>query len=264
MPIRLEVTIDLLRSYGDSGPSDVILGEVMTEELFRDDGYRQSCEATVVSVDERGIILDCTVFYATGGGQPGDTGILETADGQRVEIVDCIKDAEKGDHLHVLAENALGLTAGDTVTASINWERRHHHMRMHSALHLLCAVVEGGVTGGSVGEAKSRLDFDLPDTNLDKEQINADLNRLIQEDHPVGISVISEDELNANPEMVRTMSVQPPRGQGGVRVIEIQDTDLQPCGGTHVKSTGEIGPVRVGKIENKGRHNRRINIHLED
>lgn len=234
----------------------------MTEELFRADGYRRSCDAAVVSTDERGIVLSHTVFYPMGGGQPGDSGYLETSDGTRIEIIDCVK--EGGDHLHIPAEGAPAVGVGDAVTAHLNWERRHRHMRMHSALHLLCAVVEGGVTGGSIGEAKSRLDFDLPDTNLDKEQINAGLNRLIQEDHPVGIRAISEEELDANPDLVRTMSVQPPRGQGGVRVIEIEETDLQPCGGTHVKSTAEIGPVRVGKIENKGRHNRRINIHLED
>ena len=137
----------------------------MTEELFRSDGYRRSCEATVVGADERGIVLDCTVFYPMGGGQPGDTGYLETAEGSRIEIVDCRKDGDNGDHLHIPAETAPALAVGDAVTAHLNWERRHRHMRMHSALHLLCAVVEGGVTGGSIGEAKSRLDFDLPDTN---------------------------------------------------------------------------------------------------
>ncbi len=137
-------------------------------------------------------------------------------------------------------------------------------MRMHTGLHLLCALIEGGVTGGSIGEAKSRLDFDLPDTSLDKEHINAELNRLIAEDHPVGATWISDAELAANPDMVRTMSVKPPSGAGKVRVLDIKGIDLQPCGGTHVASTGEIGRMRVGKIENKGKHNRRINVHFDD
>jgi len=156
------------------------------------------------------------------------------------------------------------LGPGDRVTAEIDWERRYRHMRMHSALHLLCAVVEGGVTGGSIGADKSRLDFDLPDTQLDKEKITAELNRLVAEDHPMGARWITDDELRANPELVRTMSVKPPAGSGRVRLMEIPGVDLQPCGGTHVGRTGEIGKLWVGKIENKGRHNRRVNIHLAE
>jgi len=235
----------------------------MTEELFATDSYLKTCDATVIKADERGVVLDRTVFYARSGGQPGDSGVLGG-----IKVVDTFKDRDSGDYVHVLAAGEALPAVGDTVTAEIDWERRHKHMRMHSCLHLLCAVVDGGVTGGSIGEAKSRLDFDLPDTSLDKEQITADLNRLIEENHPVAFSTITDDELSANSELVRTMSVKPPQGshggQGAVRIIDITGVDLQPCGGTHVKSTGEIGRVRVGKIENKGKHNRRINIHLEE
>jgi misacylated tRNA(Ala) deacylase len=234
----------------------------MTEELFREDSYLRSCEATVTAVDEAGIRLDRTVFYPTGGGQPGDTGTLATADGREVRIVDTRKDRETGEHLHIPAEGGPALAAGDTVAASVDWERRHRLMRMHSALHLLCAAVEGGVTGGQVGEDKSRLDFDLPDVDLDKQAIEDALNRFVDEDRPMAARWISDDELAASPELVRTMSVAPPGGQGRVRLMEIAGVDLQPCGGTHVARTGEIGKLRVGKIENKGRHNRRINIHL--
>ena len=235
----------------------------MTEELFREDGYLRSCEATVTAVDGGGIVLDRTVFYATGGGQPGDTGVLRTADGREVRIVDCVKDRESGAHLHVPADGEPALSPGDAVTAEIDWERRHRLMRMHTCLHLLCSLVPGAVTGGSVGDGKGRLDFDAPE-GLDKERLSADLNRLIAEDRAVRFSWIGDDELAAKPDLVRTMSVQPPSGQGRVRIIEVEGTDLQPCGGTHVRSTGEIGRVRVGKIEKKGRLNRRVNVVLDE
>ena len=236
----------------------------MTEEIFRADAYARSCDAVVTGVDDSGVRLDHTVFYPAGGGQPGDTGVLRTGDGRRVAITDTVKGGAPDDIVHVPAEDAPALAVGDTVTAEIDWDRRYRHMRMHTSLHLLCAVIEGGVTGGSIGEAKSRLDFDLPDTSLDKEHIAAELQRLIEEDHAVGAKWISNAELSANPELVRTMSVKPPSGAGQVRVLEIEGVDVQPCGGTHVASTGEIGRVRVGKIENKGKHNRRVNLHLED
>jgi len=236
----------------------------MTEEIFRDNAYAKTCEATVTQVNEFGIQLDRTVFYAAGGGQPGDTGVLRSANGTEVVIADTIHEMGTGVHLHVPAEGAPTLTVGEAVTAEIDWDRRYAHMRMHSGLHLLCAVIEGGVTGGSIGAEKSRLDFDLPDTGLDKEQITADLNRLVDGDHAMSMRWITDDELAANPDMVRTMSVKPPMGSGRVRIIDITDVDLQPCGGTHVGRTGEIGKLRVGKIENKGRHNRRINIHFDE
>lgn len=235
----------------------------MTEELFREDAYARHCEATVTAVDDRGIGLDRTVFYAAGGGQPGDVGTLTTADGRTVAIVDCVKDRESGEHRHVPAADAPALVPGDRVVAAIDWQRRHRLMRMHTGLHLLCAVVPGAVTGGSVGDGKGRLDFDLPEPTLDKEAIAAALNRLVAEDRPVSASWIGDDDLAAQPELVRTMSVKPPTGQGRVRVIDVDGADLQPCGGTHVRSTGEVGPLRVAKIEKKGRQNRRVVIEFD-
>lgn len=233
-----------------------------TDELFREDGYLKACEATVTAVGEGGIKLDRTVFYPTGGGQPGDSGVLKFAGGQ-VKIVDTRKDQDAGGILHVPEEGAALPAVGDAVTAEIDWERRHKHMRMHTCMHLLCSLVEGDVTGGQVGEAKSRLDFNIPESP-DKEALGEKLNAIIAEDHPVTISWITDEELDAQPDLVRTMSVQPPRGTGRIRIIDVDGVDLQPCGGTHVKSTGEIGGVRIGKVENKGKQNRRINILLAD
>ena len=235
----------------------------MTEELFREDGYLTSCDATVTAVDEVGIRLDRTVFYYTGGGQPGDTGVLRTADGREVRIVDCVKDRETGAQLHLPAENVPQLAPGDRVAAEIDWPRRHRHMRMHTCLHLLSALVPGKITGAALGDSKARIDLDAPEP-LDKDRLQAELNRVIAEDRPVRIRWITDAELAAQPELVRTMTVQPPTGQGRVRLIEVEGTDLQPCGGTHVRSTGEIGAVRIGKIDKKGRHNRRINVLFED
>lgn len=231
----------------------------MTEELFRQDAYLKTCEARVVAVDGYGVRLDRTVFYPEGGGQPGDTGALLYA-GAALKIVDTKKHPETGVPVHVLEPGAVAPAAGESVTAAIDWERRHRHMRMHTCLHLLCAIVTGAVTGGALSETKGRLDFDLPETSLDKEALTAALNRLVREDHPVTPRWITDEELAANPDLVRTMSVKPPTGTGKVRLLDIQGVDLQPCGGTHVARTGEIGAVLVGKIENKGRHNRRINI----
>ena len=233
------------------------------ELLFRDDAYQKSCTARVISADDSGIRLDRTVFYPTGGGQPGDQGHLTLPDGARIAIRDTVKGEDHEDVVHVPEDGAALPAPGTEVTAEIDWERRHRLMRMHSCMHLLCAVVTGDVTGGQVGDGKGRLDFNLPDTQLDKEQITSDLNRLITENHPVTPRWISTEELSATPELVRTMSVKPPMGGGKVRLLEIPGVDLQPCGGTHVQATGEIGKVRIGKIENKGRQNRRINILFE-
>ena len=235
----------------------------MTEELFRHDAYLKSCEATVTAVTEDGIALDRTVFYPEGGGQPGDTGVLRTAGGDEIRIAGTRKDRATGAHLHLPEDEADGLKSGDGVTAEIDWDRRHRLMRMHTCMHLLLAVIDGDVTGGQVGDGKGRVDFNLPDTKLDKEAIGETLNRLIEEDHPTEAKWITDDELAAQPELIRTMSVKPPTGAGKVRLMEIEGVDLQPCGGTHVARTGEIGPIRVGKIENKGRQNRRINLVLE-
>ncbi len=234
----------------------------MTEELFRQDAYLRDCEATVVSVDDGGVVLDRSVFYPTGGGQPGDSGTLRTASGAELRVT----DTRKGEDgiLHIIEGDAAALSPGDTVTATLDWERRHRHMRMHTCMHLLCAVVEGDVTGGGLGDGKGRIDFDLPNTALDKEHIAAEINRLIAEDHTVTPRWVDETELDAHPELVRTMSVQPPRGTGRIRLLEIGDVDLQPCGGTHVAQTGEIGTIVVRKIENKGKQNRRVNITFDE
>lgn len=232
----------------------------MTDLVFREDAYARSCVARVVAADARGIRLDRTVFYPTGGGQPGDTGVLRFADGCAIAIVDTVKGDGADEVIHVPATGAALPPAGAAVTAEIDWPRRHRLMRMHTCLHLLCAVVPGAVTGGAVGDGRGRLDFDVPGASLDKEAIAAGLNRLIAEGHAVAPRWIDDAELAAHPELVRTMSVKPPTGAGKVRLLEIAGVDLQPCGGTHVGNTAEIGPVEITKIENKGRQNRRINV----
>jgi misacylated tRNA(Ala) deacylase len=233
------------------------------ELVFRDDAYAQACEARLVGASEAGIVLDRTVFYPLGGGQPGDTGRLVLADGTVLAVI----DARKGtgamgpdEVLHVVAPGTAAPAIGSQLRAEIDWERRYRLMRMHTCLHLLSAVIPGDVTGGQVGDGKGRLDFNLPDTALERERIEAELNRLIGEDHPVSVRWITDAELDAHPELVRTMAVKPPRGTGRVRLLDIKGVDLQPCGGTHVAHTAEIGPVAVTKIESKGRQNRRVNL----
>ena len=233
-----------------------------TLPLFRDDPYRRGCEATVLAVNERGgIVLDQTVFYATSGGQPGDTGMLVLG-GVSLTIGATVPGESKAEIVHVPAEPASLASAGMPVRAEINWDRRHRHMRMHTALHLLCVLVKGDVTGGQIGEAKSRLDFNLPEGAPDRERLEDELNRLIAEGHAVSARWITDAELAARPALVRTMSVKPPMGTGRVRLIEIECFDLQPCGGTHVRSTREIGFVRVTQIEKKGKLNRRVRLAL--
>jgi misacylated tRNA(Ala) deacylase len=232
--------------------------------LFRDDAYARSCAAKVTAVDERGIRLDATVFYPMGGGQPGDIGVLSLADGRSVPVINTVKGIAPDEVIHVVAPGTPLPEVGTEVTAEIDWQRRHRLMRMHSCLHLLCAVVPGEVTGGQVGDGKGRLDFNLPEAKLDKDHIEKELNRLISENHSVRPRWISDAELEARPELVRTMSVKPPAGQGQVRLLEIEGIDLQPCGGTHVAHTAEIGPVEVVKIESKGRQNRRVNLALRE
>ena len=232
--------------------------------VFRDDAYAKSCPALVTSADERGLRLDRTVFYPLGGGQLGDTGLLRLADGSTIAVADTVKGAAPDEVVHVLAPGAAAPAVGTAVTAEIDWERRHRLMRMHSCLHLLCAVITGDVTGGQVSDGKGRLDFNIPDAKLDKDHIEAELNRLIGEDHPVRPRWISDEELKAHPELVRTMSVKPPMGLGRVRLLEIEGVDLQPCGGTHITHTGEIGQVEVVKIESKGKQNRRVNLALRN
>lgn len=232
-------------------------------ELFRADAYLKDCTATVTAVDERGIRLDCTVFYPTGGGQPGDTGRLRLTGGDVIEIRDTLKGTVPGEVIHVPGEGAPALAPGTKVIAEIDWERRHRLMRMHTCLHLLSAIIPGEVTGGQVSDGKGRLDFNLPDASLEKDRITAELQRLIAEDHPTGTRWITDAEMQARPELVRTMSVKPPMGLGRVRLLEIDGVDLQPCGGTHVARTSEIGAVECVKIESKGKMNWRINLALK-
>jgi misacylated tRNA(Ala) deacylase len=235
----------------------------MTEELFRHDGYLNSCKAQITAIDETGIRLDKTVFYPLGGGQPGDIGTLVLAGGAHVPIVDTQKIPDATEILHIPDAPMDVEKVGAAVTATIDWERRYRLMRVHTCLHLLSVIITAGVTGGSIRDGSGRLDFDLPESNLDKEHITEELNRLIQENHPVTTEWITDEELKQKPELVKTMSVQPPMGHGQVRLLRIGDIDLQPCGGTHVAKTSEIGQVRVKKIEKKGKHNRRVNIVLE-
>jgi misacylated tRNA(Ala) deacylase len=230
----------------------------MTELLFRDDGYLRSCNARVIQADERGIKLDRTVFYPVGGGQPGDTGVLRLSWGGSIAIVDTVKGEAPDEVVHILAPGSALPELGAGLAAEIDWDRRHRLMRMHTCLHLLCSVVPGAVTGGQVSDGRGRLDFDVPGSSLDKEAITSRLNALIAEGHPVGARWITDEELAAQPELVRTMSVKPPSGMGRVRLMEIAGVDLQPCGGTHVRNTAEIGRVAVTKIENKGKQNRRV------
>jgi misacylated tRNA(Ala) deacylase len=237
----------------------------MTDELFRKDSYRKECDAEVTAVGGAAPppagAVDRTVFYPLGGGQPGDTGCMSWPSGE-ARIVDT-RYGESGEILHLVATDSPLPPVGETVHLALNWERRYRHMRMHTAMHLLGAVLKYGVTGGNISADKSRLDFDMEDT-VDKEAVGEALQALVAADHPVSCRWISEAELDANPDLVRTMSVQPPRGKGEVRLLEIQGVDLQPCGGTHLRSTAEVGKVRIGKVEKKGRRNRRVNIHLDD
>lgn len=238
----------------------------MTEPLFREDPYRQDAEATVVAVDDRGgIILDRTVFYPTSGGQPGDAGTLSGPAGD-CPIATTVYDADRTTIIHVTPEDARRPAPGDTVTLHLDWSRRHARMRMHTALHLLCSLIPYPVTGGQIGDSDGRLDFDIADAGaLDKDDLAARLNALVEADHPVQARWITDAELEASPDLVRTMAVKPPMGSGRIRLIEIGtsgDIDCQPCGGTHVQSTTEIGPLAVTKIEKKGRQNRRVRVAL--
>ena len=232
----------------------------MTTELFRDDSYLKSCNATVTGHGEQCIFVDQTVFYPLGGGQPGDTGTIRW-DGGEAAVVDT--RYVDGDIGHIVEEGAALPAPGSEIQLAIDWDRRYRHMRMHTAMHLLGSILLYPVTGGNISSEKSRLDFDMEDT-VDKEAVGEALARLVAEDHGVSCRWISEEELDANPELVRTMSVQPPRGKGSIRLLEVDGVDLQPCGGTHLRSTAEVGAVRIGKVEKKGRQNRRVNIHLDD
>lgn len=238
----------------------------MTEMLFREDAYLREAVAKVKTItDEGGIVLDRTVFYPTAGGQPGDSGAL-TWDTGGLDIATTVKGAGE-DIVLIPAEPAPLPAIGDRVTQKLNWDRRYRHMRMHTALHLLSVVIPLPVSGGSIASDKGRLDFDMPDAPEDKDALEHDLNRLIGCDMDVMQEWITEEDLDAQPDLVKTMSVQPPRGNGRIRLVRIgvgrETADLQPCGGTHVANTQEIGQVRIGKIEKKGRQNRRVYVHLD-
>ena len=239
----------------------------MTELLFREDAYLREAQARVVAhTPEGGVVLDRTVFYPTGGGQPGDSGTL-IWDRSRLSIATTVK-AEGGDVALVPAEPVALPPVGAMVRQEIDWERRHRHMRVHTALHLLSVVIPLPVTGGAITAEKGRLDFDMPDAPEEREALAEAMNALIERDLVVHEHWITDAELAANPGLVKTMSVKPPTGSGEVRLVAIgkgaRQVDLQPCGGTHVARTGEIGRVRIGKIEKKGRQNRRVNLHLEN
>ena len=228
-----------------------------TDLLFREDPYIKTCRARVLRITEDGTVFDRTIFYSRGGGQPGDTGVIRRSDGTSIAVRDTI-NGQQGEVLHVFADPA-GPDVGEEVELAIDWERRYAHMRMHTALHLLGAVVPFGVTGGNITAARSRLDFDMQDT-LDKDEVTSSLNELVLADHPVISRWITQAVLAAQPQLVRTMSVRPPEHVERLRLLEIPGVDLQPCGGTHVRSTREIGPLAIAKVEKKGRHNRRIHL----
>jgi misacylated tRNA(Ala) deacylase len=234
----------------------------MTQTLFREDAYQAETEAVVLSSEPRGIALDRTVFYAQGGGQSGDRGMLLLEDGTVVPIVSTIYDSDRATILHVPAEGAVLPQPGARVIARIDWELRYKRMRAHTALHLLSVVAPYPVTGGSVGDAEGRLDFDSGEAVLDKTAVERRLNELIALDRAVSQRWIADAELEANPSLIKTMSVKPPMGTGRVRLVAIEGLDLQPCGGTHVARTGEIGRASVTGIEKKGKINRRVRIAL--
>jgi misacylated tRNA(Ala) deacylase len=238
----------------------------MTDLLFRADPYARDCEAKVLAVNDRGgIVLDRTVFYVAAGGQPGDRGLIDCSLGT-IGIATTVYGDDKTQVVHVPAEAQKLPEAGEAVKAMLDWELRYRHMRVHTALHLLCSLIAFPVTGGGIAADGGRLDFDIDDPEaVNKVRLNSELNRLIGEDHPVSERWITDEELATKPELVRTMAVKPPMGTGKVRLVSIGENgsvDLQPCGGTHVRSTGEIGRVEVDKIEKKGRLNRRIRIVL--
>ena len=235
----------------------------MTELLFRDDAYAQVFEAEVVSATPGRVVLDRTFFYPEGGGQPGDSGVLTLLDGRELKVTDTKKGETSGSVAHVLADAAFELASGTRLQGRIDWQRRHRLMRMHTCLHLLSAVIIAPVTGGTVGDGYGRLDFDLPESP-ERDEVQEKLNALIARDAPVSFRWITDAELDAQPELVKTLSVQPPRGAGKVRLVQVEGIDLQPCGGTHVAHIGEIGEVVIAKVEKKGKQNRRVRLEFPD
>lgn len=229
-------------------------------KLFENDAYLKEFKARIIGIvkEENRIELDKTAFYAKSGGQPGDTGAIE-AESIKIQVLDTIKENNK---IINIVDDLKDLEENVDIIGKINWDLRYKHMRMHTALHLLCSIVPLGVTGGQIGYEKSRLDFNDPDKQINKEELEEKINLLVEDNHTVTSEVIESSILEEKPELVRTMSVKPPQVDGKIRLIRIGDIDLQPCGGTHVKSTNEIGKIQIGKIENKGKMNRRVNLLL--
>lgn len=234
----------------------------MSALLYRDDAYLKSCDARIVGAHDGALELDRTIFYPAGGGQPGDRGVLRFEDGTALHVVDTRRGEGSDRVLHLLAPGSPLPVPGSAVRAEIDWEARYRHMRLHTALHLLCAVVKAPVTGGRIGEDKAHLDFDIEMEKLDKASIESELNTLVQRGITTRTRWVSDAELDASPELVRTMSVAPPRGEGRVRLLEIPGVDLQACGGTHVADTAEIGPLRVARIRSEGKHNKRVALEF--
>jgi len=234
----------------------------VTEFVFRSDSYLKTLDAMVTEVlPDGGIVLDRTIFYANSGGQPGDSGALIAGDGTRIVVATAIHpEGDKTRIVHVPAAEQPTIAVGRSVRAEIDWDRRYRLMRMHTALHLLSVALPFPVTGGSIGEDKGRLDFDMPEVPADLEAIEAELNEMVTANHSITEEWITDAEMAAKPELIKTMKVKPPMGQGRVRLVRIGTIDLQPCGGTHVRSTGEIGALRLGKIEKKGAQNRRVHL----
>ena len=234
----------------------------MTTLLFRDDAYLRSATARVTAITERGIELDRTIFYPLGGGQPGDTGTLLRSNGERLLIADTRKGEVPDSVIHIPQPNMPALEVGEEVALELDWQRRYALMRLHTALHVMSCVVVAPVTGGNISPDKGRLDFDIDMSLLDAAHIERETNALIARAVDTETVWISDAELDARPELVKTMSVQPPRGAGRVRLLKIPDIDLQPCGGTHVKNIGEIVGIRVLRIRSEGKKNRRVEIAL--
>ena len=230
--------------------------------IFEENPYTKEVETRIkeIDIENKTIELENTIFYGKSGGQPGDEGEI-IADGQKIEVIDTIKT--NGSIKNIL-ENINGLSKNQKIIAKVNWDKRYKYMRMHSALHLMCASIPLGVTGGQIGYEKSRLDFNDPDKEIKKEELQEKINALMEEDHKITYEYIDSKILESQPELVRTMSVKPPKIDGKLRFVKIGNVDFQPCGGTHVRSTKEIGNITIGKIENKGRMNRRVNILIND
>jgi len=235
----------------------------MTELLFRDDAYLKTATARVIAVNDGSVTLDRTIFYPLGGGQPGDTGFMIRNNGDRIAVTDTRKGAEPGTVAHLLAPGAAPPQAGEAVGLEIDWDRRYALMRLHTALHVMSCVVIAPVTGGNIAPDKARLDFDIDIALLDAERIAGGTNALIARGVATETVWITDEELDARPDLVKSMSVQPPRGAGRIRLLRIPDIDLQPCGGTHVANIAEIGGIRVLRIRNEGKRNKRVEIELK-